>query len=336
MAASWACQLLRVQGRDDLGGAGQGGRAEHVGRAALVAGGAGGPADAVEPGLADRAAAGEVRGAGVEPVRAAHQDAGAERGVELVAGEGEVVDVVRGDVDRGGAGRAGRRRPRSGRRIRAPARPGRRIGRISPVTLEAPVTARRLTSPCSSSAAQAARWWLASVAAATTLRCGTPCHGSRLAWCSMSRYSTSPVWRWSSTGRQPASRLRESVVLRVKMTASSAPAADEVPDDVAGVLVDGRADLRGVAGAAVHARVVRQDLVEVGRNHGQRRRGGAVVEVGVADVAALDQRGLDLGAGDGGQRTAGGGNSRPVQQAGVGGGGNDGSRHGTSLRKGPL
>ena len=91
--------LLLVQGGDHLGCPGQGGCAQDVGRAALVAGRAGGPADAVEPGFADGAAAGEVRSAGVEPVGAAHQDAGAERRVELVAREGEVVDVVRGDVD---------------------------------------------------------------------------------------------------------------------------------------------------------------------------------------------------------------------------------------------
>ena len=91
------------------------------------------------------------------------------------------------------------------------------------------------------------------------------------------------------------------MVFRVKMTESSGAAAHEVPDDVAGVFVHGRADLRCVAGTAVDAGVERQDLVEVGRDH---RKGGGrctVVEVGVADVAALDQRGLDFGAGDGGK-----------------------------------
>ena len=47
-------------------------------------------------------------------------------------------------------------------------------------------TARRLTPPCSSSARTASRV-PAMVSAATMLRCGTPCHGRRLAWCSMSR-----------------------------------------------------------------------------------------------------------------------------------------------------
>ncbi len=107
------------------------------------------------------------------------------------------------------------------------------------------------------------------------------------------------------------------------------PAAHEVPHDVAGVLVDGGADLRCVAGAAVHARVVRQDFVQVGRDHGQGRGGGAVVEVGVAGVAAGDQRGLDFGPGDGGQRAA---------REGVefGGSGKNGSCHGTSLEQDPT
>ncbi|CAH0312394.1 hypothetical protein SRABI128_04559 [Microbacterium sp. Bi128] len=91
--------LLRVQGRNDLGGAGEGRRAEDVRRGALVPGRSRGPADGVEPGIADRAAAGQVRGAGVEPVRPPHQHAGAERGVQLVSREGEVIDVVRGDID---------------------------------------------------------------------------------------------------------------------------------------------------------------------------------------------------------------------------------------------
>ena len=55
------------------------------------------------------------------------------------------------------------------------------------------------------------------------------------------------------------------------------------------------------------AGVVRQDLIEVGRDHGEGGGRGAVVEVGVADVAALDQRSLDFSAGDGGQRASGNG-----------------------------
>ena len=81
-------------------------------------------------------------------------------------------------------------------------------------------------------------------------------------------------------------------------------AAHEIADNGAGVLVDRGADLGGIAGAAVDAGVERQDFVEVGRDHGQGGRRGAVVQVGVADVAALDQRRLDLGAGHRGQRPA--------------------------------
>ena len=185
------------------------------------------------------------------------------------------------------------------------------------------MTASRLTPPCSSSARRASTV-AARVSAATTLRCGTPCHGSRLAWCSMSRYRTSPVGRPSAAGRQPARRFRESVVFRVKMTESSGPAADEVTHDVPGVLVDRRADLGCVAGAAVDAGVERQDFVEVGGDNREGRGGGAVVQVGVADVAALDQRGLDFGAGDGGERPAG--NGKPFAEQGCGAGADAGGR----------
>ncbi|MDI2021754.1 hypothetical protein PJL18_02275 [Paenarthrobacter nicotinovorans] len=47
--------------------------------------------------------------------------------------------------------------------------------------------------------------------------------------------------------------------------------ANEVTDDVPGILVDGGADLRGEACPAVNAGVVREDLVEVGGNNCQRR-----------------------------------------------------------------
>ncbi|MDQ0820253.1 hypothetical protein QFZ69_001132 [Arthrobacter sp. V1I7] len=114
--------------------------------------------------------------------------------------------------------------------------------------------------------------------------------------------------------------------------------ADKLTDDVAGVLVDRRADLRGVAGAAVDAGVVRQDLVQVGRHDGQGGGGGSVVQVGVADVAALDQRRLDLRPGDRGERLAGNGEAvaecRLRRGAETGGGGKSCSSHGTSLEKG--
>ena len=178
--------FLLVQGRDDLGGPGQRRCAEDVGGPAFVPGGAGGPADGVQPRLAHGAAAGKVRCAGVEPVRPAHEDAGAERGVQLVAGEGEVIDVVRADVDppvRGelrrvhddpGAVFVGQRGQAADRQDFAGDVGGAGHGQ------EADVAVREFC-------AQPVHRCSQGVGAATTLRCGTLCHGSRLAWCSMSR-----------------------------------------------------------------------------------------------------------------------------------------------------
>ena len=75
-------------------------RAERRRGAALVACRAGRPFDAVGGDVAHRAATREVRPAGVEPVRAPGENARAVRGVDLVAGEGDVVDVPGGDVER--------------------------------------------------------------------------------------------------------------------------------------------------------------------------------------------------------------------------------------------
>ena len=71
---------------------------------------------------------------------------------------------------------------------------------------------------------------------------------------------------------------------------------DEVADHDTGVLVDGGADLRGVAGATVHARVERQHLGNVRRDDlegGRRRR---IVEVDVAGLTAADERHAHLAA----------------------------------------
>ena len=78
---------------------GEGDRADHVRGAGLVPGGRGGPVGGAEADLADRAAARQVRRGGVQPVAAADQHARAERRVDLVPGEREVVDAGRGEVD---------------------------------------------------------------------------------------------------------------------------------------------------------------------------------------------------------------------------------------------
>ena len=117
-ASSCSRRGLGVERGECVAGRGQRGSAEHVRRAGLVPCGRTGPFGAVERHLADRAAAGQVRLGGVEPVAAADQHAGAERGVELVTGEREVVDADRRRGRCGGAGPAARRR----RAIRAPRR----------------------------------------------------------------------------------------------------------------------------------------------------------------------------------------------------------------------
>lgn len=68
-------------------------RADHVRGAAFVPRGRRGPVGGVEAYLADRAAACQVRRGGVQPVAAADKHARAERRVDLVPGEREVVDA---------------------------------------------------------------------------------------------------------------------------------------------------------------------------------------------------------------------------------------------------
>ena len=63
------------------------------------------------------------------------------------------------------------------------------------------------------------------------------------------------------------------------------PGADEGADRGPGRLVEPGAHLRGVAGAAVHAGVVRQHLGHPGRHRGQRRGARGVVQVGVPGPA---------------------------------------------------
>ena len=75
--------------------------------------------------------------------RAADERAGAERRVELVAGEREVVDAGRRPCRSRGAARAGRRRRTARRRGAWASAASSASGHTSPVTLEAPVTASR-------------------------------------------------------------------------------------------------------------------------------------------------------------------------------------------------
>src|SRR5680860_1215174 len=65
--------------------------------------------------------------------------------------------------------------------------------------------------------------------------------------------------------------------------------ADEPGDDAPGVLIRGRRHLRGVASAAVNARVQRQHRVDVAGDHGERRCGGRIVEVHVPGRTPVDE-----------------------------------------------
>ena len=90
------------------------------------------------------------------------------------------------------------------------------IGQISPVTLEAPVTA---TSRGPTGAVRKCLRDCRAGSSGALGRCGSRItwsvrHGSRVAWCSVSKVTT-VVWRGSTC----ASRFIASVVLRVNMTA---------------------------------------------------------------------------------------------------------------------
>ncbi|GAA2905846.1 hypothetical protein GCM10020220_113870 [Nonomuraea rubra] len=88
------------------------------------------------------------------------------------------------------------------------------IGHSSPVTLEAAVTTSSFGPSIPASASSAAR--TASPGKAGGASRTAWGQGSREAWCSVSK-TTAVV----PAGRQPASRFVASVVLRVKITASS-------------------------------------------------------------------------------------------------------------------
>ena len=198
---------------------------EHVRAAGLVPGRAGRPAGAALGDLGGGAAAGEVGTGGVEPVAAPGEHSGAEGGVHLVTGERDPVDVEGAEVegavrdvlgrveqhpgavltgDRDEAldrpdltGDVGRGRQHdeglAGASRGAPRERGERVCRSTSASRGDPGTGRRTVS--------------------------RRLHGSRVAWCSEENTTTEV-----SRGSDRASRLTESVVLRVKTTTSSSRA----------------------------------------------------------------------------------------------------------------
>ena len=287
--------LVRLDARPAVPGdagarRGQRVHADGVGRPRLVPLRHGGPGHAepvaVVEHLPGGAAARQVGRRGLQPVGPADQRARTERGVELVPGEHHVVDVERGDVDppvrgelrgvqhdaravpSGDRGQFGDRPELTGDVGRAgehdQARPDRAVGQ------------RR---------GQRATGLRSSVSGVLILVTCGPRHGSSAAWCSVSN-STTDV----ALGSDLASRFSESVVLRVNTTASDRCAADEGAQHVAGLLVDPRRHLRGEPGAAVHAGVPGQQLVDRVLDRLKARRAGRVVEVGVGHPAAVQQR----------------------------------------------
>ena len=94
------CPLVLGDGRptdtaDRVDGRVQGHGADHVGRAGLLPVGGRRPDDLVEVDEVDRPAAGQKRVTGLEQLPRTDEGAGTERGIELVAAEGQVVGVRR-------------------------------------------------------------------------------------------------------------------------------------------------------------------------------------------------------------------------------------------------
>jgi hypothetical protein len=237
-----------------------------------------------------------VRCSGIEPVRAAHQHAGTKRCVELVAREGDVVDVVRGDVDPPVWGQLGR--------IHCDPCPV--LVRQRGKGTDGKDFARDVGSSGHGEQADAALPQFRTDGV-NGFRNGVRCHDAAVGD-TLPRQEVGVVLNVEvqdvavgpSVGDGQAARQQVEGVSGVpgKDHRIVRAAAHEVADDGAGVLIDRGADLGGVAGTAVDAGVEGQDLVEVGLHH--REGGGrcAIVQVGVPDVAAVDQRGLDFGAAD--------------------------------------
>jgi hypothetical protein len=93
------------------------------------------------------------------------------------------------------------------------------------------------------------------------------------------------------------------------------PGTEERAHRVTRRLQHSGADLRGVARPAVHARVVGQQLGDVGGHVLQRGGARGEVEVGVGRVAAGDERHAQMGAHEGGQGTVDSSRHRTLHEA---------------------
>ena len=261
------------------------GCAEDVGRARLVALRRGGPVGPVDPDLAHRAAAGQVRRGGVEPVAAPDQRAGPVGRVELVPGQRHVVDAGGRDVDAAVRGEL--------RGVHGDPRPGGVGDRHDPLQRQHLAGHVRRAGD------------------------GDECH--RLG---RHRVGERGQRRLDGSGgahharRAPGQEVRVVLDVEADHPARHAPGqqvqrvggvagehgdvAGPRPDEprhlTARLLQDRGAHLRGVAGAAVHAGVVRQQRRDVRGDVLQRGCAGGEVEVGVGDIPAGDERDAQIGA----------------------------------------
>ena len=247
----------------------------------------------------DRAAACEVGLGGVEPVPAADQHAGAEGRVQLVPGEGEVVDAPLLDVD------AAVRCELSGVDEDPCAATVRDLGEGGDRQHLAGHVGRARHREQGGGLASTVR---RRAGGRLVQRVRGP-HDARVLPRQQVRVVLDVEDHGAAAGTQPASRFSESVVFRVKTTTWSSARSDEPGDRVAGLLVALGRHPRRVAGAAVHAGVRREQCPDAVGHLRQRRRAGGVVEVDVGAVAALNERNPQVGArnlGQGGNTHVGG------------------------------
>ena len=238
--------------RERPAGLGERGGAEDVRGARLVPVRRGRPASVPSRSTSrDGAAARQVRGGGVEPVAAPDQRPRAERGVELVPGQRDVVDASRGEVDAAVRGELRGVDAPPGRPPRGRSRRSARSGSTSPVTLDAPVTAtQRRRGRRAGRASSAAR-----VSATVRGRGQRPVRRAR-----PPRQQVGVVLDVEAQ-RRLAGHGGGQQVQRVGGVAGEhhdvvGPGPDELADRARAPLQQRGADLRGVARAAVHARVV--------------------------------------------------------------------------------
>ena len=158
-------------------------------------------------------------------------------------------------------------------------------GHTSPVTLDAPVTAR-MSIPGSMRSASASSCSGDSGNGIRRRSCSR--HGSMFAWCSIGVEST-----FVPDGSECAMTLSASVVLRTN-TDAAVLGADEPRDAPARLLIRVGRDPRLRAGPAVDARVERHERLDGIPHRGHHRRAGRVVEVHVAPHAAVGARHLDV------------------------------------------